>query len=146
MVVFSSLVLCKASLARAQDAQQSGDGCQQRREPLGFKNCSDTAANVEQSPDRMLVAALALVSLPSQRLLATAPNPLHLPLVRAAAEAASLVGFVPGLAAVDHGEADRQTSQQRPSQRPRPHCLLWLSLRLRLLGRGCSACKCPSAV
>lgn len=28
VLVFSSLVLCKASLAAAQNAQQSGDGCQ----------------------------------------------------------------------------------------------------------------------
>lgn len=49
MVVFSSLILCKASLAWAQNAQQSEEGCQERGEPLGFKSCFDTAANVNQS-------------------------------------------------------------------------------------------------
>lgn len=134
MVVFSSLILCKASLAWAQNAQQSEDGCQERGEPLRFKTCFDTAANVNQScrknPNWMLVRTLTLVSLPSQGLLATAPNPLHLSLVHAAAEPASLVGFVPGLSAEDHREADRQTSQQRPSQRSRSHWFVWLSLRL----------------
>lgn len=43
-----------------------------------------------------------VASLPSQRLLATAPNPLHLSLVNGTAEPASLVGSIPGLAAVDH--------------------------------------------
>lgn len=68
-----------------------------------------------------------LESLPSQRLLAAAPDPLGLPLVHGAAEAASLVLLVPGLGAGDPREADRQTSQQRPSQRPRPHWLVWLA-------------------
>lgn len=89
--------------------------------------------------------ALEPASLPSQRLLAAAPDPLGLPLVHAAAEAASLVLLVPGLGAGDPREADRQTSQQRPSQRPRPHWLVWLApptaaLRSRRLDARVSVC------
>lgn len=68
---------------------------------------------------------------PSQRLLASASNPLHLPLVHGAGEAGGLVRSGPGLT-IDHvnrPEAHRRPSQQHLSQLPWSHWSVWLALQ-----------------
>lgn len=77
---------------------------------------------------------------PSQCLLTAASNPLRLPLVHGAGEAASLVRAIPSLTAshLNRPEAHHHPSQQNLSQLPRSHrsaipppesLLCWCSLR-----------------
>lgn len=72
-----------------------------------------------------------LSSLPSECLLATAPNPLHLSLVHSASEAASLVRSIPSLTThhMDRRKTHRRPSQQHLSQLPWSHWSVWLSLQ-----------------
>lgn len=67
-------------------------------------------------------------SLPSERLLAAASNPLHLPLVHSASEAASLVRSVPSLTTshMDHRHRQRCPSQQHLGQISWRHRSVWL--------------------
>lgn len=170
MVVFSSIIWYKASLASAQKAQQLKESCQESREGkshLYFKPSPDRATNVLSCVcktkfnvlllflwillqynmnkfNTKLCYALLLIcvlpktvththrlsSLPSQCLLATASNPLHLSLVRGAGEAVSLVRSIPSLTArhIDRCKTNRCPSQQHLSQLPRSHWSVWLSL------------------
>lgn len=72
-----------------------------------------------------------LSSLPSQCLLATASNSLHLSLVHSASESASLIWSIPSLTAshVDHRKTHRRPSQQHLSQLPWSHWSVWLSVQ-----------------
>lgn len=70
-------------------------------------------------------------SLPSECLLSSPANPLHLPLVHLSGEAAGLVPSVSRLAVrnVDRGQAHGRPSQQHPGQLPCSHWLLCVALR-----------------
>lgn len=140
-VVFSSIIWYKASMAWAQTAQQLRFSCQESREGEymhGLNPCSETETNVAELTlgsfqpavpcDSVLCLWLAIDSKthrfsPSQCLLAAASNPLHLPLVHGAGEAASLVWAIPSLTAshLNRPEAHHHPSQQKLSQLPRSH-------------------------
>lgn len=69
--------------------------------------------------------------LPSQSLLAPAPDPLHLSGLHGAGKATGLVRSVPSLSArhLDRPQAQGRPSQQHPGQLPDSHWSVWLSLR-----------------
>lgn len=143
-VVFSSIIWYKASLAWAQKAQQLKYSCQESREGKyihGFNPCSDTETNVATLTlgsfqpavrcDCIMFDAYLWLAIdskthrfsPSQCVLAAASNPLHLPLVHGAGEAASLVWAIPSLTAshMNRPKPHHHPSQQNLSQLPRSH-------------------------
>lgn len=147
----SSMIWYKASSAWAQKAQQLKYGCRESRdgENIHGLNTWTVATWTSFQPavpcDSVLCLWLAIDSKthrfsPSQCLLAAASNPLRLPLVHGAGEAASLVRAIPSLTAshLNRPEAHHHPSQQSLSQLPRSHrsaipppesLLCWCSLR-----------------
>lgn len=152
----SSMLWYKAWGIRLRLGLSPGSTAAQRRRNIhGLDPCSDTETNVATwtlgsfQPavpcDSVLCLWLAIDSKthrfsPSQCLLAAASNPLRLPLVHGAGEAASLVWAIPSLTAshLNRPEAHHHPSQQSLGQLPRSHrsaipppesLLCWCSLR-----------------
>lgn len=67
VVVFSGLILCKASLASSQNAQQLEGGCQEHGESLIFKTRFDTAAKVQEFSNRKWILVRTLNRTPGTR-------------------------------------------------------------------------------